>query len=311
MKINRRAFLEAAGAIIVGAGAGKQAQAYASRKKGAPPNAYGCLVDLTVCVGCRMCEDACNRVNGLGPVVQRIDNRTIFDRNRRPEVDAFTVVNRYYSGRLNEQNELIPTYVKTQCMHCQEPACASACVTGALSKKDIGPVTYDKHKCIGCRYCMIACPFQVPAYEYFDPLTPRVRKCTFCYDRIRHEGGKPGCAAACPMEAITFGKRDEMLSLAKKKIKTNPVRYLDRVYGEHEVGGTSWMYIAKDPFEKLGFLDLPRRPLPRLPETLQHTIFAYMWAPITLFAILAGVMWKFNPRQITHGSKGTEDEAAK
>lgn len=308
MRISRRSFLGTAGVLVGGALAGVSNQTSASRQPRALPEAYGCVVDLTVCVGCRMCEDACNRVNGLAPAGQRIDDRTVFDQSRRPEVEAFTVINRYYTGRLDEQNQLIPTYVKIQCMHCQDPACSSACVSGALSKKANGAVTYDKSKCIGCRYCMVACPFQIPAYEYFDPLTPRVRKCTFCYNRIRQPGGKPGCAAACPLEAITFGKRKTILEMAHRKVAGDPSRYLNKIYGEHEVGGTCWMYLSKDPFEKLGFLNLPNRPIPHLTETIQHSLFAYMWAPLAGFAILAGAMWKFNPGQIFRGSGDREKE---
>ena len=299
MNISRRRFFGVAGAIIGSAAATNSKNASAARQPKAPPNAYGCVVDLTACVGCRTCEQACNRVNRLPPPTERLDDRTVLDQKRRPTTRAFTVVNRYYSGRLDEQNQLVPTYVKIQCMHCQDPACASACITGALHKKDNGAVSYDKSKCVGCRYCLVACPFQIPAYEYFDPLTPRVRKCTFCYDRV-NAGGRPGCAAACPMEAITFGNRRALLEVTHRKIAANPVRYLNRIYGEKEVGGTSWMYISGDPFEKLGFLSLPHYPMPHLTETIQHTIFAYMWAPITLFGILAGIMWKKNPEQINH-----------
>jgi len=307
MNMSRRHFLGVAGAAISAAATGHSRKAFAARKPKAPPNAYGCVVDLTACVGCRTCEQACNRVNDLPPPKERLDDRTVLDRKRRPDTSSFTVINRYYSGRLDEQNELVPTYVKIQCMHCQDPACASACITGALSKKDNGAVHYNKSKCVGCRYCLVACPFQIPAYEYFDPLTPRVRKCTFCFDRVS-VGGKPGCAAACPVEAITFGNRNMLLEVARRKITDNPGRYLDKIYGESEVGGTSWMYISRDPFEKLGFLSLPHYPIPHLPETIQHSIFAYMWAPITLFAILAGVMWTMNPGQIIPGPDAHAEE---
>jgi len=307
MNMSRRHFLGVAGAMISAAATGNSKKAFAARKPKAPPNVYGCVVDLTACVGCRTCEQACNRVNDLPPPKERLDDRTVLDRKRRPEASSFTVINRYYSGRLDEQNELVPTYVKIQCMHCQDPACASACITGALSKKDNGAVHYNKSRCVGCRYCLVACPFQIPAYEYFDPLTPRVRKCTFCFDRIS-VGGKPGCAAACPVEAITFGNRNMLLEVARRKITDNPGRYLDKIYGESEVGGTSWMYISSEPFEKLGFLTLPDYPMPHLPETIQHSIFAYMWAPVTLFTILAGVMWKMNPGQIISGPGAHAEE---
>ena len=308
MNISRRHFLGVAGAMISSAAAGNSKNAWAARQPKAPPNPYGCVVDLTACVGCRTCEQACNRVNDLPPPKERLDDRTVLDQKRRPDTGAFTVINRYYSGRLDAQNQLVPTYVKVQCMHCQDPACASACITGALSKKDNGAVHYDKSRCVGCRYCLVACPFQIPAYEYFDPLTPRVRKCTFCYDRIGQDG-KPGCAAACPMEAITFGHRQILLEVARRKITDNPRRYLNKIYGESEVGGTSWMYISGDPFEKLGFLSLPHYSMPHLTETIQHSLFAYMWAPVTLFAILAGAMWKMNPEQINHapGLRAQED----
>jgi Fe-S-cluster-containing dehydrogenase component len=310
MKISRRHFLGAAGGLIGEAVIGGFKNSFATRKPKNPSDAYGCVVDLTACVGCRTCEEACNRVNGLPPPGEGLGDRTVFDRKRRPESGAFTVVNRYYTGRVDEQNELIPTYVKVQCMHCQDPACASACITGALSKKDQGPVSYDKSRCVGCRYCMVACPFQIPAYEYFDPWTPRLRKCTFCYDRISQEGGKPGCAAACPMEAITYGKRKDILQVAHHKIKNNPTRYINKIYGEYEVGGTCWMYISKDPFEKLDFLSLPNYPMPHLPETIQHSIFAYMWAPITTFIILTGIMWIQNPKQFTPSFGTLEKEEA-
>jgi len=138
---------------------------------------------------------------------------------------------------------------------------------------------------------MVACPFEIPAYEYNDPITPRVRKCTFCFDRVSKEDGKPGCAQICPVEAITFGKRKTLLNVAKKRIKENPGKYIKHIYGEHEAGGTSWMYISGVPFEKLGFNKLPNEPMPKLTESIQHSLFSYLWSPIALFGLLGGVMW--------------------
>jgi Fe-S-cluster-containing dehydrogenase component len=276
--------------------AGTRRTALAAREPKAHPDAYGCLVDLTRCVGCRKCELACNKVNNLPEPRVPFDDLTILDTKRRPDHGAFTVVNRYYTGRADERNQLLPSFVKVQCMHCQDPACVSACIVGALSKKENGAVHYDESKCIGCRYCMVACPFGIPQYEYSDPLTPRVRKCTFCFERISQEGGRPGCAAICPTEAITFGKREQLLKLAHKTIKENPGLYVNRVYGEHEAGGTSWLYISREPFGKLGFLDVPARPMPHLTETIQHGIFAYMWGPLVLFGLLGGAMRAFNRR---------------
>lgn len=262
----------------------------------APGDAFGCLVDLTRCIGCRKCEQACNEVNQLPEPQRSFEDLTVLDKKRRPDEKAFTVVNRYYSGMIDERDQLIPTFVKLQCMHCQDPACASACIVGALTKDDNGAVSYDVTKCIGCRYCMVACPFEIPAYEYHNPITPRVMKCTFCHERVAGEGKLPGCAEICPVEAITFGRRATLLDIARERIKKNPGRYLDHIYGEHEVGGTSWMYLSAQPFEKLGFNKLPEKPMPQLAESIQHSLFSYLWSPVVLFGMLSGIMWSFKNR---------------
>ncbi|WP_457571173.1 hydrogenase 2 operon protein HybA [Desulfovulcanus sp.] len=285
--LSRRGFLTTLGAGTITAMSAGSARAWMSR---APSDPFGCLVDLTRCIGCRKCEMACNEVNNLPEPAVKFDDLTIFDRKRRPDDKTFTVVNRYHTGKIDEQGNLIPTFVKIQCMHCQDPACASACITGALSKKENGAVYYDVQKCIGCRYCMVACPFEIPAYEYFDPISPRVRKCTFCFERISKKGGLPGCAAICPVEAITFGKRKDLIALAKKRIKDDPARYIDHIYGEKEVGGTCWLYISGVPFEKVDLPALPETPMPKTTETIQSALFSYLWSPLVLFGILGAVM---------------------
>ena len=287
MTLSRRSFLGAAGVAGAAAVAPGHAQAWQSK---APPDPYGCLVDLTRCVGCRKCEQACNEVNKLPEPKVPFDDLTVLDAKRRPDHDTFTIVNRHYSGKLDDRDKPVPTYVKVQCMHCQDPACVSACITGALTKKENGAVHYDVTKCIGCRYCMAACPFEIPAYEYHDPITPRVRKCTFCYERIEKEGGKPGCASICPVEAITFGRRSDLLRLAHRRIDSDPARYVDHVYGEKEVGGTSWLYVSGVEFNRVGFQDLPEQPMPKVTETIQHSLFSYLWSPLALFGVLGAVM---------------------
>lgn len=305
MKLNRRGFMQFLG--VTGATlAGRPSEAQGRSLK-APPDAYGCLVDLTRCVGCRKCEQACNRVNELPPPERSFENPTVLNRKRRPDEKAYTVVNRYFPGKLSPQNELVPTYVKIQCMHCQDPACASACIVGALTKKADGSVHYDASKCIGCRYCMVACPFEIPAYEYHDPIMPRVMKCTFCHERIAQEDGLPGCAEICPVEAITFGKRSTLQEVARKRIRDNPAEYIDHIYGEHEVGGTSWMYLSGAPFDKLGFIRVPDQPTPTLSESIQHTLFSYLWSPILLFGLLSGVMWTSHK----NGATPPEDKGEK
>jgi formate dehydrogenase iron-sulfur subunit len=302
MGISRRNFLKiltAAGAATATARA--SAHAWQSR---APSDPYGCLVDLTRCIGCRKCEQACAEVNGLPQPERSFEDLTVLDAKRRPDERSFTVVNRYVSGKIDERDQLVPTFVKLQCMHCQDPACASACIVGALTKKDNGAVHYDVSKCIGCRYCMVACPFEIPAYEYHDPITPRVMKCTFCYERVSKEGKLPGCAEICPVEAITFGRRSTLLKLARSRIKKDPGNYIDHVYGENEVGGTCWMYLSGQPFDKLGFNPLPAKPMPQLAESIQHSLFSYLWSPLVLFGMLSGIMWSSR-------GKGERDDSTK
>ncbi|ROQ89821.1 4Fe-4S dicluster domain-containing protein [Desulfosoma caldarium] len=294
--MNRRTFLTWA-ATGVASAAVAPSSAWPGVSRRVPDDPYGCLVDLTRCVGCRKCEQACNTVNNLPAPSVPFDDMLVFDSQRRPTPQSFTVVNRYHTGKVDDRNRLVPTYVKVQCMHCQDPACVSACIVGALTKRDNGAVHYDESKCIGCRYCMIACPFQIPQYEYNDPITPRVRKCTFCFERISQPGGVPGCAAICPVEAITFGKRNVLLALAAQRIEAEPARYIPHIYGASEVGGTSWLYISGEPFEKLGFLTLPHRPIPQTTESIQHGIFAYFWAPLTLYGLLGAIMYGTHRRQ--------------
>ncbi|MFH1154693.1 MAG: 4Fe-4S dicluster domain-containing protein [Pseudomonadota bacterium] len=305
MNLDRRGFFKIMGAAGT-ALAGRPRSATASSLK-APPDAYGCLVDLTRCIGCRKCEEACNTVNGLPAPERPFEDPTVLNRLRRPDEKAYTVVNRYFPGKLDTHNQLVPTFVKIQCMHCQDPACASACIAGALTKKSNGSVFYDVSKCIGCRYCMVACPFEIPAYEYHNPITPRVMKCTFCFERISEKGGLPGCAQICPVEAITFGRRSALLDLARERIRKNPAQYIDRIYGENEVGGTSWMYISGVPFDKLGFIRVPDQPTPKLAETIQHSLFSYLWSPILLFGLLSGIMWTSKKDEPTNGNEKGEN----
>lgn len=289
MGITRRTFLGTLGAagLATALPAGRS-EAWESSAK---PNAYGCLVDLTRCIGCRKCEEACNEVNALPEPDKDFEDSTVFEEQRRPDDKAYTVVNRFFTGQRDDHGTSLPTFVKTQCMHCQDPACASACMTGAMYKADNGAVVYDPKKCIGCRYCMVACPFEIPGYEYQNALNPRVMKCSFCYERVEQDGKPPACASVCPVEAITFGRRKDLLGLARKRLSGDPDRYVDHIFGEHEAGGTNWMYVSGVPFSKLGFPRVPDRPLPQMTETIQHTLFHHLWSPIVLFGILGGVMY--------------------
>ncbi|MFO7653664.1 MAG: 4Fe-4S dicluster domain-containing protein [Candidatus Krumholzibacteriia bacterium] len=280
--MDRRDFLTtmgAAGACLAGAG-----QARASGAGSTPGDGLGVLVDTTLCIGCRKCEWACNENSGLSRAsLAAFEDQTVYASLRRPTPTSYTVVNRF-------GNQDDPVYVKAQCMHCLDPACSSACIVTAFARRDDGVVAYDPWRCMGCRYCMVACPFGVPAYEYDNASAPQVRKCTFCLERL-DQGERPACVAMCPVECLTFGKRSSLLDLAHRKIARHPGRYVDHVYGEHEVGGTSWLYLSSTPFEQLGLPTLGNRPIPTVTETIQHSVFKNFVPPVAVAAFLGQIMW--------------------
>jgi formate dehydrogenase iron-sulfur subunit len=284
--MNRRDFFKLT-AVASTALVGVDAVAAEHKSVEVSKDAFGVLVDTTNCIGCRKCEWACNQANKLPTQnIKAFDDKSVFGVHRRPTDAAYTIVNSYPDANAPEKQR----YLKVQCMHCVDPACASACIVGAFRKTDKGPVTYDAWKCMGCRYCMIACPFQIPAYEYGNALTPQVRKCMFCNDRITKEGKIPACVEICPNEALTFGIRDRLLDLAHERIKQMPERYLDHIYGEHEVGGTSWMYLAGVDFAQTELPKLNSRPIPETTESIQHGVFKSFVPPIALFGLLALAM---------------------
>jgi Fe-S-cluster-containing dehydrogenase component len=247
----------------------------------------GVLVDTTVCIGCRHCEWACRTAHDLPtPPLESYEDKTPFDAMRRPDETALTVVNRYD----NPKAPAVPTTVKVQCMHCDHPACVSACIVGAITKEENGAVIWDTDKCIGCRYCMVACPFQIPAFEYRKALGPKILKCDFCFER-RKTGALPACVEQCPVEALTYGPREELARVARDRVRRLPDRYVPHVYGEFEVGGTSWMYLAGTDFAALQFPKLGRSPAPGVSENIQHGIFAYFVPPVSLYALLGAIMW--------------------
>jgi len=251
MNFTRRNFLRIVG-VTAGTGLVSATPARASTTD--DDTLPGVLVDTTRCVGCRACEAACAEANDL-PAPP--DGDAVLKSPRDTSQTAFTVVNRTDAPGGGDR------FGKKQCMHCLAPACASACPVRALDKKPTGPVTYDPSKCMGCRYCMVACPFDIPRYEY-EALAPRVRKCTFCAPR-QAKGLPPACAEVCPSGALTFGKRHVLLEEAKRRIYGTPEKFIHKVYGEHEAGGTSFLYISDVPFEKLGLQGgVPEKPYPEL-----------------------------------------------
>lgn len=244
MGINRRDFLKTIGIATASASTPKLLKAKPKRSK---EEFYSVLFDATLCIGCRKCEWACNNHNNLpNKPFASFDDKSVFDEKRDLTPNNFTVLNRYDVEGYSQ-----PIYVKKQCMHCSQPACASACLTEAMKKTEEGPIIWRGNKCMGCRFCMLSCPFDIPKFEY-DSANPRISKCTMCFDRIS-QGERPACVDICPTEAIIFGKRSKLLDEAKRRIFTNPDRYVNSVFGDGEAGGTDWLYISPVPFEKIGF----------------------------------------------------------
>ena len=236
------------------------------------------LIDITKCIGCRQCEAACKEAHGLPPQEEPVLSAT-----------ALTVV-----------QEREGKFVRRMCMHCDEPACASACLVGALKKTPEGPVTYDAKKCIGCRYCMVACPYQVPKYEWSHRV-PYVKKCDMCAERVA--AGKPTvCAEACPVGATIFGTKEEILREAKTRLQSDPA-YVRRIYGIEEAGGASVFYLSDVPFEKLGFPDPPDTPLPTYTQAALNDIPTVV---IVGGAMLSSLYWITKRREAVAAAEAAE-----
>ncbi len=232
------------------------------------------LYDATVCIGCKQCERACAEKNKL-----RYDDAVAAE--DRQSDHKYTVV-------LTKDEK----FMRRLCMNCQEPACASVCPVGALRKTAEGPVTYDADKCMGCRYCMVACPFGVPKYEWSKVL-PKVQKCTMCADRVA-AGQQTACAEICPTGATKFGERDDLIREAQQRIRDNPGQYVDHVYGINEVGGTSVLLLSSVPFEQFGYrTDLSKDPLPLLTYRVLSRIPDF----VPLGGMLLGGVWWITHRR--------------
>ncbi|MBZ0269209.1 hydrogenase 2 operon protein HybA, partial [bacterium] len=272
MASSRRTFLK----TVAGAGAGAMAAAApaaAEERREAPADAVGMLYDTTKCIGCKTCVVACHEANDLPP-----DNRTaadgLYDAPDRLNDRTKNIIKLYKEGdRLS--------YMKSQCMHCVDPACVGACMIGALQKREYGIVTWDSSRCIGCRYCQVACPFSIPKFEW-ESATPRIIKCELCNHRLA-EGKIPACCEVCPREAVIYGTRKELLAEAHRRLEENPGRYVDRIYGEHDGGGTQVLYLSHVPFEKLGLPTLGEESVPALNRKIQHGIYRGFLAPAALY----------------------------
>jgi Fe-S-cluster-containing dehydrogenase component len=265
--MNRRDFLKFLGAAAGTATAGK---ALASENPGSETEFVGVLTDTTRCIGCRRCEKAC--AERRGAPAPNIDDSSVFQEERSPNTEQWTVVNRY-------DTDAGEVFVKKQCMHCWQPGCTAACLTAAMYKTKNGPVIWRDDKCMGCRFCMVSCPFNIPKFEYHE-WNPEIEKCNMCWERLQ-EGKIPACVEACPTEALIFAKKRKLMEIARTRIYKNPRRYVPHIYGAYEVGGTGWLYMAAVPFEQLGFrTDLGTTPLPEYSSGFLYAVPAvFMLVP--------------------------------
>ncbi|MBL6962926.1 MAG: 4Fe-4S dicluster domain-containing protein [Bacteroidetes bacterium] len=262
MGINRRNFLKTLGATGATLTFGKS---FGSTKgKKSDKEFYGILYDSVLCTACQNCEYACSDQYELPYSTDFPEVGLV----RKTDEKRRVVLNSYETSK-GEQ------YIRNSCNHCNSPACASACLTKAMYKTEEGPVIWREDKCMGCRSCMIACPFDVPKFEYDSP-NPKIQKCRMCYE-VMKDGGIPACVDACPQEAIIFGKRRDLLEIAKARIYAKPDMYYHEVYGEHEVGGTGLLYLSSVPFEELGMkTDLGTTAYPEYNKTFLYSVPAVL-----------------------------------
>jgi formate dehydrogenase iron-sulfur subunit len=240
------------------------------------------LFDSTLCVGCRSCESACA------------------ERWKLPYDEKIAAEERISAHKLTTVKTHGERFSRRLCMHCEEPACVSVCPVGAFEKTAIGPVVYDETKCMGCRYCMTACPFGTPSYEW-ESRSPRVRKCDGCYDR-KAAGQPSACSEACPTGATITGEREALIAEARTRIAEKPGEYYDRIYGIEEVGGTNTFFLSAVPFEQLGLnTRLPKEPLPQLTWKVLSTVPDIATIGATL---LGGIYWITHRREKVAAAEG-------
>ena len=309
MTISRRDFLKGAlaGGTLLAAGAPAEAR----ENKAMPGEALGLLYDSTLCIGCKACVSACKEVYDMPPEFSTEDH--LWDTPLDISGKTLNVIKVYQNGTAeNKDSEKDGfAFMKVSCLHCADPSCVSACPVSAMTKDPVtGIVGYDKDVCIGCRYCVAACPFGVPRFQY-DKAIPQISKCQLCRQRIP-EGKYAACAQVCPTGATLYGKVKDLHAEAQRRVAMTPgeyatfprgninthdqsshtaraAKYIPHIYGEKEVGGTQMLKLAAVPFDKLGMPTLPDQSFASKSETLQHTLYGGLIAPLAFLGVLSFV----------------------
>ena len=288
MKLTRRDFLKVFGAsaAALGVGARIAPPGLAPLSRSAPvvsADQMGLLIDTTKCIGCKSCVIACQKAHDL-PVNPNV---TSLSDHALSYVDVRNIS--------PDPNKPVIKTVKRQCMHCQEPGCVSACTVGALSKLPTGPVVYDANRCIGCRYCMYACPYGVPTFEWEKQFS-LMKKCDGCINLVK-DGQPTACSKACPVAAIQYGKRSELLTIAHQRIDAPNANYIKHVYGETEAGGATRIYLSGVPFAQLGFPQLPEVSPAEASEKIMHATTLIAGAMATVLTTLYFITKRFADRR--------------
>jgi len=253
---------------------------------GLSKEAVGMLYDTTRCIGCKACVSACAQANGLEPDTENADG--LYQAPLALNSKTKNIIKLYQSG--GQQS-----FMKAQCMHCIDPACVGACMMHALKKDEKGIVYWTGESCVGCRYCQVACPYGVPKFEWTS-YNPKIVKCEMCRHRFA-DGKGPACCEVCPREAVIYGKREELLAEAHRRLKANPEKYVQKVYGEHDGGGTQVLYLAHVDFEKLGLPNLGVRPVPETVRNVQGSIYYGFAAPVALYGLLSLIIRRNQRKQ--------------
>ncbi len=302
MSVSRRDFLKCStigGVTAVVGGTSTEVEARGNLE--VSPDAVGLLFDSTLCIGCKACVTACKIANNK-PVNVPLD-KAYLDQSKTLGPDALNIIKMYREGTADTKDQEIDGFAfsKHSCMHCVDPACVSVCPVNAMQKQPVsGIVTYNKEACIGCRYCVLACPFDIPRFDY-GSAKPEIHKCQLC-NHLWEDGGFSACADACPTGATLYGPVKELKAEVERRKKLTPgevtdyprrwteagergrerkaPQYVDHVYGEKEQGGTQMLMLSGVPFEKLGLPNLPERSYASVSETVQHTLYDGLIAPI-------------------------------
>ncbi len=260
---------------------------------------HSVLVDLTKCVGCRGCQVACKQWHDLS--ASKTQNTGSYQNPPRRDSNTLMLIE---FKEVERAQSVQWVFAKRQCMHCEEPACASACTVGALVKRPDGPVVYRANQCIGCRYCMYACPYGGPTFQW-DKQLALISKCDFCEDRLS-VGERPACVKTCVSGALQYGTRETMLDMASTRVYAPGSKYVKHIYGEHEAGGTSWLYISSVPFKELGFPTLGAEPATWVSQEIMHATPA---VAVGMALFLTGVYKVIERRMQMAKVRASEKEA--